>query len=101
MEGEKSEAEHAQRRAVAHATAREADRRVAGVAAAARVVRSLGEARAGEIWLTIADEKPLAPRTLADIERRRGGSEVWIVRHGAAPADLAPEPAPPLSAAEI
>src|SRR5690349_3064183 len=86
MGSEKSAPAQAQRHAVAFATGREADRRVAGVAAAARIVRGLAEAGAGETWLTIGDGAPLAAATLADIARLRGMTEVWIVAPGGAPA---------------
>ncbi|HYI65064.1 MAG TPA: CDP-alcohol phosphatidyltransferase family protein [Allosphingosinicella sp.] len=72
MESEKSVA------GAAFASAREADRRSAGVAAAARVVRALAQAGAGEIRLGIKDAAPLDPATLADIERVRGPAAVRI-----------------------
>lgn len=101
MEGEKSVPEQSGRRAVAFATARDADRRVAGVAAAARIARSLAEGGAAESWLTIGDGRPLAPATLADIERLRGASAVRIAAPAEAPADLAGVPAPALDAMAI
>ena len=101
MEGEKSLTDHGRRRAVAFASAREADRRIAGVAAAARVVRQLAEAGADESWLTIGDGAPLARATLADIARLRGGSEVRIVAPAEAPADVQAVPAPAMNAMDI
>jgi phosphatidylglycerophosphate synthase len=101
MGSEKSGPAQAQRHAVAFATGREADRRVAGVAAAARVVRGLAEAGAGETWLTIGDGATLAPATLEDIERLRGMTAVRIVAPHEAPADLPADPAPALSSMAI
>jgi CDP-L-myo-inositol myo-inositolphosphotransferase len=101
MGSEKSAPAQAQRHLVAFASGREADRRVAGVATAARVVRGLAEAGAGETWLTIGDEAVLAPATLADIERLRGISAVRIAAPGEAPQDLVPVRAPAMSAMAI
>ena len=101
MESEKSDPEQVHRHAVAFGSAREADRRVAGVAAAARVVRALAETGAGETWLTIGDGAPLAPATLEDIARLRGLSEVRIVARREVPADLPIAPAPELSAMAV
>jgi phosphatidylglycerophosphate synthase len=103
MGSEKSAAAAAavQRHAVAFATGRDADRRIAGVAAAARVVRGLAEAGAGEAWLTIGDGAALAPATLADIARLRGALELRIVAPADAPADLLPAPPPPMRAMTI
>jgi CDP-L-myo-inositol myo-inositolphosphotransferase len=85
------------RQVVAFASAREADRRVAGVAAAARVVHDLAEAGVAEAWLTLGPDAMLAPATVADIERLRGAMPVMAVRSGDAPAGLATTPAPVLS----
>lgn len=101
MGSEKSAPAQALLHAVAFETGGEADRRVAGVAAAARVVRSLAEAGAGETWLIIGDGVPLAPATLEDIERLRGMTEVRIVAAEEAPADLPRIPAPAMSAMAI
>jgi len=102
MGSEKSGPAEQRRYAVAFPSAREADRRVAGVAAAARVVHDLAESGAGEIWLTIGDGAvPLAPATLADIERLRAASEVRVVAPADAPADIVPTPAPSLHAMDI
>jgi len=101
MGSEKSAPAQAQRHAVAFASGREADRRVAGVAAAARIVHTLAQAGAGETWLTIGDGAPLAPATLEDIERLRGMTEVRIVAPAEAPAELEAMPAPALNAMAI
>ena len=101
MGSEKSGPAQAQRHAVAFPTVREADRRVAGVAAAARVVRGLAEAGAGETWLVIGDGAVLAPATLEDIERLHGMTAVRIVAPSEAPADLPAEPAPALNAMAV
>ncbi len=60
------------------ATAAAADRRIAGVAAAARAVRARAEAGAGEILLRIGDGAPLAPATRADVERLRGPARIAV-----------------------
>jgi CDP-L-myo-inositol myo-inositolphosphotransferase len=101
MGSEKSAPAQAHRHAVAFASGREADRRVAGVAAAARTVRGLAQAGAGETWLTIGDGAALAPQTLKDIERLRGMTEVRVVAPASVPADLPATPAPMLSAMAI
>ena len=62
----------------AFASAGEADRRIAGVAAAARAVRELAEAGHMEIRLEVGGEAPPAPATLDDIERLRGAAAVAI-----------------------
>ena len=72
MESEKAPA------AIQFATAAEADRRIAGVAAAGRAVRARSEAGAGEVALRIGDGAPLAPATRADIERLRGPARVAV-----------------------
>ncbi|HEV7661262.1 MAG TPA: CDP-alcohol phosphatidyltransferase family protein [Allosphingosinicella sp.] len=90
-----------ERRTVAFASARDADRRVAGVAAAARVVHALAAAGVAEAWLTLGPDAALAPSTMTDIERLRGGMRVMAVRAGGAPAGLAATPAPILSAMAI
>jgi 1L-myo-inositol 1-phosphate cytidylyltransferase / CDP-L-myo-inositol myo-inositolphosphotransferase len=73
----------------AFASARDADRRIAGVAAAARAVRALAEAGAGEVRLLIGDGTPLAEATIEDIERLRGPATVAIER-GDGPAPRQP-----------
>jgi 1L-myo-inositol 1-phosphate cytidylyltransferase / CDP-L-myo-inositol myo-inositolphosphotransferase len=80
MGSEKSEAA-----LVAFASAGDADRRIAGVAAAARAVKALAEAGAGQVRLLIGDGAPLAPATLADVERLRGAAAVAVER-GEGPA---------------
>lgn len=101
MGSEKSAPAQAQLQAVGFPTGREADRRVAGVSAAARMVHGLAEAGSGETWLVIGDGAPLAPATLADIERLRGASDVRVAAPADAPADLHIMPAPALSAMAI
>ncbi len=70
------------------ATAAEADRPIAGVAAAGRTVRSLAEAGAADIILRIGDGAALADSTRTDIERLRGDAEVRV--------EAGPGPAPAL-----
>jgi CDP-L-myo-inositol myo-inositolphosphotransferase len=70
------------------ASARDADRRIAGVAAAARAVKALADAGAGEVRLRIGDTAALAPATTADIERLRGPAAVEIERGKGAPTPL-------------
>jgi CDP-L-myo-inositol myo-inositolphosphotransferase len=84
MGSEKSEAAPA-----AFACPGDADRRIAGVAAAARAVKALADAGAGEVRLLIGDGAPLAPATIADIERLRGAAAVTVER-GEGPAVLLP-----------
>lgn len=92
MESEKSLA------GAAFASAREADRRIAGVAAAARAVRALADAGAGEVRLGIGGAAPLDPATLADIDRIGRAAAVRIERD----ADAVGLPkAPPMSAWQI
>ncbi len=67
------------------ATAAEADRRVAGVAAAARAVNLLGHQGACDIALRIGDGAPLSAATRMDIERLRGATDV-SVSEGQGPA---------------
>lgn len=69
----------------AFASAAEADRRIAGVAAAARAVKASVEAGAGEIRLLIGDGSPLSQATLADVARLRGAASVSVER-GKGPA---------------
>lgn len=72
------------------ASAAEANRRIAGVAAAARVVHQLAATGAGRIRLVLADGASLAPATLADVERVRGEAEV-MVETGVAPPVALPD----------
>lgn len=69
---------------IGFASAAEADRRVAGVAAAARAVYEQAAQGAARIVLGVQGGRPSAA-TLADIERLRGGAEVEIVPNGDAP----------------
>jgi phosphatidylglycerophosphate synthase len=62
----------------AFASGRDADRRIAGVAAAARAVRALADAGHADIRLRVADAEPLSPATTDDIERLRGSARVVI-----------------------
>ena len=62
---------------IGFASARDADRRVAGVAAAARAVRELAEKGETRVRLGLG-EGALAAATLADIDRLRGGAAVEI-----------------------
>jgi phosphatidylglycerophosphate synthase len=101
MEGEKSSPEAGRCRVIAFANAAEADRRVAGIAAAARLVRALADAGAAEIWLTIGDGTALAPATLADIARLRRSSEVRVAAPAEAPAGLEAARAPKLDAMAV
>lgn len=71
------------------ASAHEADRRIAGVAAAARAVRELVEAGHMEIRLEVGGDTPPAPATLDDIERVRGPAAVAIARIARADAPYA------------
>jgi phosphatidylglycerophosphate synthase len=71
----------------AFASAAQADRRIAGVAAAARAVKALVDSGAGAVRLKIGDGAALAPGTMADIDRLRGPARVTIGRgEGPAPA---------------
>lgn len=67
-------------------SARDADRRVAGVSAAGRAVRALVDAGQGTVRLRIGDGAPWAPATRDDIERLRGSAEL-ILDAGAVEVD--------------
>lgn len=67
----------------------EADRRVAGVAAAARIVRQLAERRAGPITLSVPEGR-LAKATLDDIRRLSPGCAIEIVDRAGPAAATAP-----------
>ena len=72
--------------AVVHfGSAAAADRRISGVAAAARAVKALADGGSGEVRLRIGDGAPLAPATRDDLERLRGAAEV-VVERGEGPA---------------
>jgi CDP-L-myo-inositol myo-inositolphosphotransferase len=101
LESEKSPPDAAPPAAVTFASAAAADRRVAGVAAAGRVVRAWAEAGLDEAWLLIGDERPLRPATLAAIERLRGNVRIQVARPATAPAGLAPTRAPAYRAMAI
>jgi len=64
--------------AIAFGSAREADRRVAGVAAAARAVRALAEAGISDIRLQLGGVAALSAATMADIERLRDSAIVRV-----------------------
>ena len=72
----------------AFASAAEADRRIAGVAAAARAVRTLADAGADEIRLLIGDGAAPARATRDDIERLRGSARVAVERGEGPPLPL-------------
>jgi len=72
----------------AFASAAAADRRIAGVAAAARAVRALADSGASAIRLAIGDGAPLAPATIADIDRLRGAAPVTVARDEGPPPVL-------------
>lgn len=82
MESEKTSAR------VGFASATDADRPLAGVAAAARAVRLLADRGAGDIVLLIGDGAPLAPATAADIARLRGDARVAVERGDGPPIAL-------------
>ena len=73
MESEKSAPPPA---IVSFATADQASRRIAGVAAAARVARQLVEAGEGPIWLIVPE--PLTQAAMADLDRLVGSHIVRI-----------------------
>ncbi len=64
--------------AVAFGDAAEADRRVAGVAVAGRIVRELAESGFTEAWLTLPEGQALRTRTMADVNRLAGPMTVRI-----------------------
>jgi 1L-myo-inositol 1-phosphate cytidylyltransferase / CDP-L-myo-inositol myo-inositolphosphotransferase len=70
------------------ASARAADARLAGVAAAARAVKALADGGAAEIRLRIGDGGALAPATMADIDRLRGVATVTVSRGDGPPTPL-------------
>jgi 1L-myo-inositol 1-phosphate cytidylyltransferase / CDP-L-myo-inositol myo-inositolphosphotransferase len=73
----------------AFASAADADRRIAGVAAAARAARGLIDEGANEVRLLVGDGAPLAPETMADIARLSGPATVTVA-HGEGPAPRLP-----------
>jgi 1L-myo-inositol 1-phosphate cytidylyltransferase / CDP-L-myo-inositol myo-inositolphosphotransferase len=70
-------------------SAADADRPIAGAAAAARAVKALADGGASHVRLLLADGRPLAAATLGDIERARGDVVVTVAR-GVGPAVLLP-----------
>lgn len=72
-------------RIVTFDSAAQADRRVAGVSAAARIVRSLGEGGTGRIWLALPGGR-LGAATLDDLERLAPGTAVEVVERDELPA---------------
>ena len=71
------------------ASAAEADRRIAGVAAAGRIVKALADGGGRDLRLAVGDGAPLARATLDDIDRLRGAMAVRIVAGSAlAAADV-------------
>jgi 1L-myo-inositol 1-phosphate cytidylyltransferase / CDP-L-myo-inositol myo-inositolphosphotransferase len=66
----------------------EADRSIAGVAAAARAVKALADAGAARVRLRIGDAAALAPATMVDIERLRGPADVEIERGKGPPTPM-------------
>jgi phosphatidylglycerophosphate synthase len=73
--------------AVKFASAREADRPVAGVPVAARLVRELAEAGYSHAWLVLPDHHRLASRTEGEIARLAGS--MTIHRSTVVPPDAA------------
>ncbi|HEV7659416.1 MAG TPA: CDP-alcohol phosphatidyltransferase family protein [Allosphingosinicella sp.] len=73
----------------AFASAAAADRPIAGVATAARAARALIDEGANGVRLLVGDGAPLAPATMAEIERLRGPATVTVAR-GEGPAPLLP-----------
>ena len=66
----------------------EADRRIAGVAAAARAVKALVDDGAAGIAIRIGDGAPLAPATRDDIARLAGAAQVEILQGDGPAPDL-------------
>jgi CDP-L-myo-inositol myo-inositolphosphotransferase len=88
MESKKSVNEETGRRIVAFGDARAADRRIAGVSAAGRIVRGLAEGGIREAWLTLGANAALAPATVEDVERLRGPMAVLVTESAEAPVDI-------------
>jgi len=72
---------------IAFANPGAAERRIAGVVAAARIVRELAEAGFARVWLGVDDGAVLAPAVLHDVQRLAGSLEVRV---GEPPAGEAP-----------
>lgn len=66
------------------ADARAADRRVAGVPAAARIVRMLSDTGRAKAWLVLQDGAVPAPATMEEVERLRGAMAVAVISTGEA-----------------
>jgi len=60
-------------------SAGDGSRRIAGVAAAARIVREAAEAGCDAAWLALPAGQPLAAAAMADVRRLAGGMPVRIV----------------------
>lgn len=73
--------------AVTFSSAYEAQRRVAGIAAAARVVRELADAGFGEVHLILPDGETLDERTWRDLRRVGGSMKIDIAHPGDSIAD--------------
>jgi phosphatidylglycerophosphate synthase len=86
---------------VAFGSAAEAGRPVAGVAAAARIVRELAEAGFAEIWLVLPDPDRMGARASADLRRLCGAAAVRIAREPPALADGLRVPSDPLPGAAV
>jgi 1L-myo-inositol 1-phosphate cytidylyltransferase / CDP-L-myo-inositol myo-inositolphosphotransferase len=71
---------------VRFASADEAGRRVAGVAAAARIVREMADARVAEVWLAMPPDEALDEAAQADLVRLSGTT---TVRFGEPPHNAA------------
>ena len=76
MESEKTAAEAA---IVRFASVGEANRRIAGVAAAARIARTFADAGESRLWLAVPDAAPLDDAALADLSRLWSGEPIRIV----------------------
>lgn len=72
-------------RIVTFDSAAEADRRIAGVSAAARIARALGECGTGRIWLALPGGR-LRATTLDDLERLAPGAAIVAVGRSELPA---------------
>jgi CDP-L-myo-inositol myo-inositolphosphotransferase len=70
---------------IGFASARQAGRRIAGVAAAARIIRELAEAGFASAWLVLPGGETLDRRAKADVRRLAGRMEV---REGEPPSGL-------------
>ena len=75
------------------AGAREANRRLAGVAAIARIVRELSEAGVAEAWLELPPGESLEPAAMDDVHRLAGAMAVRIGKPAAGNEDIWPMPA--------